>query len=200
MDPQQRRRPRSLAPWAGRRRGPGCYPGHCGTLLPAPQLGHALGPCPQGGQPHLPLGQRGPHPLHSILPGHTQARRSPLPLLQFGRKAHSGGADKCPWLWCLGILGVAEGLETSGAAGGWCLDPGGLQGRMWGLLVQSRTVRRGRMQARAPASGWKPGSEDRAVTSSRPHATAAGQLCRTGAGTDRPGGSLQSGGLMGQSR
>lgn len=167
----------------GRREGPGRCPGHRGALLPAPTAWPCSGATPGPARATAPL-PRPPRP-HSGPP-----LASPFtPVWEEGPQ----------WRCRQGVLGVAEGLGRSGAASGWCSDPRGPQGRMWGLLVQSRTVRRGWMQARAPASGWKPGSEDRAVTSSRPHATAAGQLCRTRARTDRPGGSLQSGGLMGQS-
>lgn len=62
-----------------------------------PQLGRALGPCLQGrAAPPSPGPAMAAAP--ALCPPRSHARCSPRPLLQFGRKAHSGGAGKCPWL------------------------------------------------------------------------------------------------------
>ena len=77
-----------------------------------PRLGCALGPCPQGRvAPPSPGPATATAP--ALRPPRSHARRSPCPLLQFGRKAHSGGAGKCPWLWCLGVLGRLVSGEAS---------------------------------------------------------------------------------------
>ena len=85
-----------------------------------PWLGRALGPCPQGrAAPPSPGPATAAGP--ALRPPRSHACRSPGPLLQFGRKAHSGGAGKCPWLWCLGVLGRLvlgpRGVEWGGQEG-----------------------------------------------------------------------------------
>lgn len=111
--------PQEPSPWAAGGRGPDAAlvtAGHCSRH---PRLGHVLGP---------PLGQRGPQPLCPVLPGHTQARRSPLLLLPFGRRAHSGDADRGSWGWQRGWGGrgqPAAGARTpggrrAGCGASWC--------------------------------------------------------------------------------
>lgn len=88
----------------GRGEGPGRCPGHRGALLPAPAAG--MGP---------PLGQRG-HGPSAVLPGHTQARRSPLLLLRLGGGPTAGMPT--------GVLGAAEGLRRSGRQPAGARTPG----------------------------------------------------------------------------
>lgn len=131
VDPQQRRCPRNPGPWAARRRGPGRCPWSSWCIAPGTHsLAVLWGRAPKGVQPHLPLGQQWPQPLHSVLPGHMPAAHLAL-YFSLGERPTAG------------VLASAPGFDVWGSWGGWCSDPG----------VQSRVVRRGRMQARAPALG-----------------------------------------------
>lgn len=157
-------------PWSPWGTAPGTHGLACSGAAPGPA--RATAPPPRPPRPH------------------SRPAASPLLLLPFGEEAPAGMRQ--------GVLGAAEELRRSGAAGGWCSDPRGPARAGYGASW-CRAGRSGGADAGEATPSWKPGSEDRAVTSSRPHATAAGQLYRTKSPGRTGREAVTSGGLMGQS-